>query len=654
MGDILLELKDLSRAYLMAGEEAVVLKKINLHIRAGEMVAIIGPSGSGKSTLMNILGCLDRPTGGDYKVAGASTAVLAPDQLAQLRREHFGFIFQSYHLLPDLSAQDNVEMPAVYAGMLEEERHTRACGLLTRLGLHERMNYKPSQLSGGQQQRVSIARALMNGGQVILADEPTGALDRRTGHEVMDILKELHRAGHTVILVTHDPDVARHAQRIIEISDGEIVADRRDEGVSSPFTHDGAVSAGHPAAPAQPFLAAEWGRFLLACRMSLVAMSTHRLRTFLTMLGIIIGIASVVSVVALGEGARKKILEQISAMGTNTIDIYAGSGFGDQRASLVQTLTPDDADALAQQSFVDSVTPTVSASGTVRFRNISLNASITGVGEQYFRVRGKRFATGNAFSQDGIRRLSQEAVIDATTRDKLFSAREDPVGQVIWLNTTPVRIIGVVEKDAQSFGGQNLNIWLPYTTAMYRIRGTTTLDGITVRVNDHVPIPVAEAGITKLLTLRHQRKDFFTFSTDKIRQSVEQSTATMTLLVSMIALISLIVGGIGVMNIMLVSVIERTREIGLRMAVGARQSDIMKHFLVESTLVCLLGGVAGAGLALLLGVIFAHANVGFQMIFSATSLLVAFACASLIGMIFGYLPARNAARLDPVHALSRE
>lgn len=652
MHSALLELTNLRRAYPVAGEETIVLKDINLRICAGEMVAIVGPSGSGKSTLMNILGCMDRPSGGDYRVAGHATAALDSNQLAQLRREHFGFIFQSYHLLPDLSARDNVEMPAVYANMNEADRHARARSLLTRLGLSERMDYKPGQLSGGQQQRVSIARALMNGGQVILADEPTGALDRRNGQEVIGILKELHRAGHTVILVTHDMEVAAHAQRIIEIRDGSIVADRAPE--SAPGAMPIQRAAASPLAPIPSSWRAEWGRFVQACRISLYAMNAHRLRTFLTMLGIIIGIASVVSVIALGDGARRKILQQISAMGTNTIDIYAGGGFGDQRAALAQSLTPEDAAALAQQTFVDSVTPGISASGTVRFGNQSLNASITGVGEQYFRVRGLRLLAGTIFSPDGVRRLSQEAVIDATTRDKLFSSRDNPIGQVIWLDTTPVRVIGVVEKDPRGFGGQQLNIWLPYTTAMYRMRGTTRLDSITVRVNDNVPIPVAEAGVVKLLTLRHQRKDFFTYSTDKIRQSIEQSTATMALLVSMIALISLIVGGIGVMNIMLVSVTERTREIGLRMAVGARQSDIMKHFLIESTLVCLLGGVLGSGLALVLGAVFTYANVGFEMIFSGTSLLAAFACSSLIGMIFGYLPARNAARLDPVLALSRE
>ena len=674
MTQALLELKGLSRAF-PAGEQTVtVLRDINLRIRSGEMVAIVGASGSGKSTLMNILGCLDRPTSGTYSVDGRATATLEPDALAQLRREHFGFIFQRYHLLPDLTAQGNVEMPAVYAGKEKHARSKRAGALLTRLGLADRMRYKPGQLSGGQQQRVSIARALMNGGRVILADEPTGALDSHSGAEVMTILKELHAEGHTVIIVTHDMHVAEHAQRIIEISDGEIIADRPggnadarnndDHDNHDDHGNNGGIG-GNGAPPPGPGLGsspdtgqkkwqAEWDRFQEAFRMSLLAMNAHRLRTFLTMLGIIIGIASVVSVVALGEGSRRQILKQISSLGTNTIDIYSGSGFGDQRAGRVRTLVPADAYALAQQNFVDSVTPSLSTASAARYGNVSVNATVNGVGDQYFRVRGLKLAQGAGFDSDGVRKRSQEAVIDSNTRNKLFTNGENPIGQVILLGTVPVRVIGVTRKKENGFGGNDtLNIWVPYTTAMSRMLGQSHLRSITVRVNDNVSTAAAEQGILRLMTLRHKVKDFFIFNADSIRQTIEKTTATMTLLVSMIAVISLVVGGIGVMNIMLVSVTERTREIGVRMAVGARRSDIMKQFLIEAVLVCLSGGMLGIGLALLIGVPFAQSG-NFQMIYSTASIATAFACSTLIGVIFGFLPARNAARLDPVDALARE
>ncbi|MDB5777109.1 MAG: macrolide transporter permease/ATP-binding protein MacB [Herbaspirillum sp.] len=651
MTQALLELKNISRAF-PAGEQSVtVLNHIDLSIHSGEMVAIVGASGSGKSTLMNILGCLDRPSRGSYSVAGRPTGLLQPDELAQLRREHFGFIFQRYHLLTDLSALANVEMPAVYAGKEKHARGQRAAALLTRLGLAERMRYKPGQLSGGQQQRVSIARALMNGGRLILADEPTGALDSHSGAEVMAILKELHAEGHTVIIVTHDLHVAEHAQRIIEISDGEIIADRPCRNA------DAARNATPPARPEPPQRKwhAEWDRVQEAFHMSLLAMNAHRLRTFLTMLGIIIGIASVVSVVALGEGSRRQILQQIRSMGTNTIDIYSGSGFGDQRAGRVRTLVPADADALAQQNFVDSVTPMVSSTSTARFGNVSVNATVNGVGDQYFRVRGLHLSDGVSFDRDGVRKRSQEAVIDANTRNKLFVNGENPIGQVILLGAVPARVIGVTEKKENGFGGNDaLNVWVPYTTAMSRMLGQSYLRSITVRVSDKVSINAAEQGIIKLMTLRHKVRDFYTFNTDSIRQMVEKTTATMTLLVSMIAVISLVVGGIGVMNIMLVSVTERTREIGVRMAVGARRGDIMKQFLVEAVLVCLAGGVLGVGLALLIGLIFSQSGGSFQMIYSTASIMTAFACSTLIGVIFGFLPARSAAQLDPIEALARE
>lgn len=652
MAEPLLELRGVYREF-PAGEETVaVLKDINLSIDAGEMVAIVGASGSGKSTLMNILGCLDRPSKGVYRVAGRETGRLAPDELAQLRREHFGFIFQRYHLLSDLNATGNVEVPAVYSGTPSAARRERAQQLLTRLGLSERVSYKPGQLSGGQQQRVSIARALMNGGDVILADEPTGALDTQSGQEVMSILKELHAEGHTIIIVTHDMSVARNAHRIIEISDGVIIQDSRDTQAPMPATK---TPSRKPAAGNA--LAALGGRAGEALRMALLAMAAHRLRTFLTMLGIIIGIASVVSVVALGTGSQQQILQRISAMGTNTLDVLSGRGFGDERSGRVQTLVPQDADALAQQPYVDSVTPNVSTSASLRYRSVSANGNINGVGAQFFRVRGYNIAQGQAFTQDAVHRQAQDVVIDPNTRNTLFADGEDPIGKVIFLGTFPARVIGVTEAVQSAFGNSDtLNVWLPYTTVMYRILGQSHLRSITVRVADDVASAQAEANVTELLTRRHGTQDFFIINTDTIRQTVESTTATMTLLISAIALISLVVGGIGVMNIMLVSVTERTREIGVRMAVGARQSDIMTQFLIEAVLVCLIGGVLGILLALALGELVTRlgGQDGFTMVYSTTSMVLAFACSTLIGVVFGFLPARNAARLDPVDALARD
>ncbi|MDT3487015.1 MacB family efflux pump subunit [Stenotrophomonas maltophilia] len=645
----LLRVRGVRREFSAGEQTLVVLDGIDLDIHAGELVAIVGQSGSGKSTLMNILGCLDRPSAGIYQIGGRETAQMSPDELAELRREHFGFIFQRYHLLTDLTALGNVEVPAIYAGMPAEVRHARAATLLSRLGLGERMQHLPGELSGGQQQRVSIARALMNGGAVIFADEPTGALDTHSGKEVMKILGELHAEGHTVVLVTHDMAVAEHAQRIIEIRDGRIVDDRA--------TGTGpAVGVATPAVPKRTTDGWQvWrDRFAEAFRMALRAMNAHRMRTFLTMLGIIIGIASVVSVVALGTGARQAILSNIASLGTSTIEIYPGSGFGDLHSARVETLTPGDSVALARQPFVDSATPGVATSGTALRGNRSASVQVQGVSEQYFRVHGLKLGEGTFFGPPGVSGYQQVVVIDANTRARLFAAADNPIGQTLLLGNVPVRVVGVVKKDAGAAGDASLlRVWLPYTTAMARVLGQSHVSSITVRVSDAISMEAAEQAIARLLTRRHGSTDFYMSNNAQIRESIEQTTGILTMMISSIAAIALVVGGIGVMNIMLVSVTERTREIGVRMAVGARRSDILQQFLIESVLVCLLGGLLGIGVALALGAALEVAKVGFSLVFSVHSILAAFACSSLIGIGFGFLPARRAAQLDPVEALVR-
>ncbi|MGL6376703.1 MacB family efflux pump subunit [Aeromonas hydrophila] len=647
MSEPLIQLKGIERRYQSGEQEVTVLHPLDLTIEAGEMIAIVGASGSGKSTLMNLLGCLDRPSSGQYLFRGQDTATLDALSLARLRCHHFGFIFQRYHLLPHLNAAANVEIPAVYAGTPRAERQARSQALLTRLGLNDRSHHTPSQLSGGQQQRVSIARALANGGEVILADEPTGALDSQSGKEVMAILKELHAQGHTIILVTHDMEVASHADRIITLKDGRVQEDSGRKPAAVPVIPTAAPAgkegAGH-----------DWDRYREAARMALHAMLAHRMRTFLTMLGIIIGIAAVVSVVALGQGARAKVIDQINAMGTNTIDIFPGKDWGDEKAASIQTLNKRDLDALLGQPYLEGASPQIAAPGQLRYRNKTSSGSIVGVGNDFFRVKGMKLTNGRLFDERDIQNRAAVAVVDGKTIESLLG-KQDPVGQVVLVGTLPVRIIGVVEEET-GFGrsSQSVNVWLPYSAVMSRLISQNHFSQLTIRVKDGVQPALAEQAAIELLTQRHGVKDFFTFSSDSIIKSVEKTTATMTLLVSAIAVISLIVGGVGVMNIMLVSVVERTREIGIRIAVGARQSDILQQFLIEAVMVSLLGGMLGVGVSLFIGLLFSLFVESIQMHFSLFSILMAFGCSSLIGILFGYLPARNAARLDPVEALARE
>ena len=465
----MIELRGVGREYPAGEGRFAALRDIHLVIEAGDFVAIHGASGSGKSTLMNLLGLIDCRTAGIYRLLGCDTAGLSADALAALRREHFGFIFQRYNLLPDLSALANVELPAVYAGLSRQARHQRATDLLCRLRLGDRLDHRPTQLSGGQQQRVSIARALVNGGRVILADEPTGALDSHVGQEVLQVLTDLHAQGHTIILVTHDATVAAHAQRIITLADGAIVGDRPTAQTSTDHRQR-SLSRRDPEPRGR--LGAALGE---ALRSALTAMRAHRLRTFLTMLGIIIGIASVASVVALGLGGREKVLESIRALGTNTLDIYPGHGWGDEMATSIRTLVASDATALAEQTYVEAVSPLVSYMVGIRFGNVSVSGSVNGVGEDYFHVHPFKVIQGHTFSGEDIKNLTQVAVIDGRANERLFPG-QDAIGQIILVGKMPARVIGVAKPAGATFvGGGALNVWMPYTSVIGRLTGPTAL-----------------------------------------------------------------------------------------------------------------------------------------------------------------------------------
>ncbi|MBN9348888.1 MAG: ABC transporter permease, partial [Devosia sp.] len=470
----------------------------------------------------------------------------------------------------------------------------------------------------------------------------------KSGADLMALLKELHGEGHTIIIVTHDATVAAEAQRIIEIKDGRIVGDTRRPGARAAASRRPAMGMRRGAF--------EWlDRGVEAFRMSIRAMLSHKLRTFLTMLGIIIGIASVVSVVALGQGTQQTVLENIASIGTNTINIYPGTGFGDRGQGRIRTLLPTDAEAIAAQPYADSVTPRVSTSASVLFNNVAANAQISGVGIDYFRVNGSTISMGTNFDATAVTDRAQVAVIDTNAVSALFKNGENPIGQVIQLGKVPVRVIGVVAVTSTfGPGSSNPSIYIPYTTAMDRILGQQYLSQIIVRVADAADMDNAQAQITDLLSRLHGKEDFFLQNTNTIRETIQSTSQTLTLLISAIAVISLVVGGIGVMNIMLVSVSERTREIGIRMAVGARRGDILRQFLTEAVLVCVVGGAAGVGLSFLLGFGLTQVMSGARLSYSTLSIVAALVSSSLIGIVFGFMPARSAARLDPVQALARE
>lgn len=644
----LISLRGITKDFHSGDEVLTVLKGLDLDIWPGELVAIVGQSGSGKSTLLNTMGCLDSISSGTYLFAGEDVSRLDRDSLASLRRENFGFIFQRYQLLPDLDAIQNVELPAIYAGVDGVERRRQAVEILAQLGLGDRLAHRPNSLSGGQQQRVSIARALINGGDVIFADEPTGALDVDSGRKLMALFHELHRAGHTIVIVTHDPSIAAEAERVIQLVDGAIVSDTRRSAYSG--SSKTAVSSTRSGK-----WRAAFDRGVEAVRMALLAMNSHKLRTFLTMLGIIIGIASVVSVVALGEGSRLRVLEGISALGPNTINVSPGRGFGDRRSGRIETLVPSDAEAIAEEAFVDGVSAQVVASATALYRSTASTVTVTGVGESHFHVEGRSFVSGRGFDAASIAQLAPEAVIDTNAQGAIFANGEDPIGKIIIVDRVPVRIIGVVENSKGFFLGRDrANIYVPYTTAMRRMFGQMYLNSISVRLEEGVDPASSQAAIKALLTRRHGAADVFLSNISSIGETMEETNKTMTFLISTIAIISLVVGGIGVMNIMIVGGSERTREIGIRMAVGARSVDIQYQFLIEAMLVCFIGGVVGAALSFGAGAILSSLYPGVRLVYSTAATALAIASSVGVGLIFGFMPARSAAKLNPVDALARE
>lgn len=638
----LIQLKNITKTF-HNGELAVqVLHGIDVDIYAGEFVALMGQSGSGKSTLMNILGCLDKPTTGHYFFNGRDVSTFDADGLAQLRREAFGFVFQSYNLLAGATACENVEMPAIYSGMPAQARRERAAELLSSLGLFARIDHRPNQLSGGQQQRVSIARALMNGGQIILADEPTGALDSNSGKEVMKLLKQLSAQGHTIILITHDAQVAKHADRLIEISDGLIVSDPKTSSTHSPPMTECITHSELP----------RMTELLEAAKTAMKSLGSNIFRTVLTLLGIVIGVASVITLLAIGDGAKKSIVDGISAMGSNLLIVRSG-GPMQRRSWDVKTLVPEDVESIRLLPHIAAAFPEITGSFTLRYDNADASTDVNATSFQYPSARKWFIAKGTFFTEEDEKNYATVVVLGKTVADKLFDA-EDPIGKYIIIRNILFQVVGVMaEKGADPSGqDQDDKVFVPITSGSLRIMGQRFLRNITISVEAEEYMDEVQENIKNLLIDRHGVEDFTIRNMASLIDTLSETQNTMTILLGSIAAISLLVGGIGVMNIMLVSVTERTREIGVRMATGARQRNIMQQFLIEALVVSALGGLIGVILGLLAAAVIDH--FGMPVDYSLAPVLIAFSCAFLTGLIFGFLPARKAAGLNPVVALASE
>jgi macrolide transport system ATP-binding/permease protein len=647
----LISLRDVHKVFVTGGGEVEVhaLRGVSLDIYPGEFVAILGQSGSGKTTLMNILGCLDKPTSGSYIFADHDVAALDRDELAWLRREAFGFVFQQYNLIGTATAAENVEIPAIYAGMSPDQRRRRAHDLLAALGLGDRLSHRPNQLSGGQQQRVSIARALTNGGHVILADEPTGALDSKSGEDVMALLEQLSDEGHTVIIITHDRAVAAHARRRIEMRDGAIISD----------TGSDPSRAAHITPPvikpdAQSDLLSIAG-LREATQLALRALRANIFRTVLTLLGIVIGVGSVVAMMAIGEGAKQAVIQQIGSMGTNLLVVRPYSRNTRGYNGAIATLTPEDAEAIAKVANVSSAVPENTGNATVRLGDVDYQTQIDATTPSFSDVRSWPVENGVFLDDQDEGSYAAVAVLGQTVVKSLLPDGGNPIGQYILVNNVPFQVIGVMSTKGATARGDDADdvVFIPLSTGMLRVFGQRYVRSITIAVDDLNAMSAVQDRVTALLKARHNgNEDFFIRNMAEILQTATTAQNTLTILLASVAAISLLVGGIGVMNIMLVSVTERTREIGIRMATGARTRDILRQFLTEATVVSALGGVVGVLTGVGAGLLIAA--FGTPISFTAVPMILAFTCAVATGLVFGFAPAMKAARLDPVVALASE
>ncbi len=663
----IIEIRDLRKVYRAEaktpGEEVPevrALDGINLTIERGDFVAIVGQSGSGKSTLMQILGLLDKKSSGQYFLDGEEITHLSDETLAGLRSTKIGFIFQFFNLLPRTTATDNVALPMLYAG--EKNPAAKAHKLLRMVGLETRLNHRPHQLSGGQQQRVAIARALANDPQIIFADEPTGNISTEQSNEILNQLEELNRGGTTIILVTHETDVAQRANRIIVLRDGKVEKDERRRAIQSkPAQKNPKKIAENNAF----FSAASRQRFKENLRMAVVALSLNKMRTALATLGIVIGIGSVVAMLAVGRGAQKQIEAQLSSLGSNILSVYPSAPkTGPNMASgrNLRKFSVEDYEALqrtvTKDSPIENVGALINGSALVSYGANNANTRIIGATASYEKMQNATLTVGHFFTDEDDKGRQRVALLGQTVVKNLFGDTTNPLGSIIKINRVEFRVVGVLtSKGANSFRDADDQIIVPLQTAMYRILGKRFVDNLTVSARNPQEVDAVSELVKSMV--RERRKiqggadDFDVFSLNEIRDAVNSSTKAISSLLAAIASISLLVGGIGIMNVMLVSVKERTREIGLRKALGARKHDVLLQFLVESVLICLLGGFIGLITGYLLSLI-ASAAFGLSAIIPFTAAIAAFFFSALVGIVFGLWPAKQASELSPIEALRYE
>ena len=701
----IIKLEHVTRTYHVGDVDVHALRDVNLTIETGEFVAIMGSSRSGKSTLMAVVGCLDRPSSGRYFFDGVDVAGLEEPERARLRSERLGFVFQSFNLLSRTSALENVALPLFYATSgpaNAASRVERARASLKLLGLSDRERNTPGQLSGGQQQRVAIARALINEPGLLLADEPTGNLDTRTSHEIMETLTRLNREqGVTIIVVTHESDIAAYTDRTLTMRDGQIVSDVRNPNPVRVAATLEAAAPGEPLSLAQPARSMPavarragtfWGFGLMIMAAAVQAIWRNMMRSALTMLGVFIGVAALIAMVAVGQGANDAVRKQIERLGTNLVVVLPGARTaGGMRggSGSASTLTTSDAQAIRRESpAVSAVSYLIRQNGQVQAGNQNWATNIQGISPNYPPMTNWRVDGGREITADDNDSAALVVVIGQTVSKQLFGDQQNPVGAFVQVKGVPLRVIGVLESKGQTSFGQDQDdlVMVPFTTAERKVLGVAAPSQAQSQLNWIYPVPPNPYGltphlagyvnqiyvqaansadvqpairqITEILARRHRvqpgdENDFSVRNLSQIAEAAESSSRIMALLLAAVASISLVVGGIGIMNILLVSVTERTREIGLRMAIGARRIHVLLQFLAEAVFLSVTGGIAG----IVMGVAFSAAIAyfaGWPAPISGTAIAGGFLFSAAVGIFFGYYPARKAARLDPIEALRYE
>jgi macrolide transport system ATP-binding/permease protein len=697
MADPVVSLIDLTRSFQLGDTEVHALQGVSVSVDRGEFVAIMGSSGSGKSTMMNLIGCLDQPTSGRFIFEGRDVSRLSEPELADIRSQRIGFVFQSFNLLARTSALENVILPLLYgaaaASLTSRERNTRGREMLASVGLADRARNMPNQLSGGQQQRIALARALINHPAVLLADEPTGNLDTRTSHEIMEIIRRLNREqGVTVIVVTHEPDIAAYADRVIVMRDGRILSDEHQVAIATPDRPNTTPAATDSAAVPEAASGFHLAFLSMILSASLQALARNKLRSALTMLGVFIGVAALIAMVAVGDGASAAVQKQLESLGTNMVVVQPGAttaGGVRAGAGSASTLTVTDAETILRDDpSVQQVSYLTRQAGQVEYGDRNWSTSIQGVTPSYLDIVSWHIASGSTMTEQENDAAETVCLIGQTVYQNLFPPGEDPIGAIILIKGVPMRVIGLLAGKGQTGFGQDQDdvVMIPFSTAERKVLGVAAPQtaqnlvsatypaapnafGISPRMTGYVNSIYVQAGaaglvntaisqVTATLAGRHhiqngQLDDFSVRNLSQIAQAQESSSQVMAALLAMVASISLLVGGIGIMNILLVSVTERTREIGIRMAIGARRLQVLLQFLAEAVLLSVSGGVAGIGFGILVSYVISTV-AGWPTQVSMTAVLGGFAFSAAVGIFFGYYPARKAASLNPIDALHYE